>query len=213
MSQSRMPEERQEGGPPESAARVLYARRLMPAGRVLVVILVTLLTWTVLYAPTLKRAAEASPLGARRTVSLALLRPISAVSDWIGLNELAGSIERAVGRDQGRPGGAFVPPPEDIPLTPEEEEDPPGNGNGGTAMARRPRPIPSGRPRPSENSASRSSETRSRPVSGTSPNASSCPGSSGYRVRAGSPRASRGPTTSTGRTRCTGSSTGSTPTS
>jgi hypothetical protein len=138
MSQPRAPKGRQEERPPESAAGVLYARRLMPAGRVLIVILVTLLAWTVLYAPTLKRAAEASPLGARRTVSLALLRPISAVSDWIGLNELAGSIERAVGRDQGRPGGAFVPPPEDIPLTPEEEEDPPGNGgkgDGATAEA------------------------------------------------------------------------------
>jgi len=131
MSQPRAPKERQQERPPESAAGVLYARRLMPAGRVLIVILVTLLGWTLLYAPTLKRAAEASPIGARRTVSLALLRPISAVSDWIGLNELAGSIERAVGREQGRPGGAFVPPPEDIPLTPEEEEDPKGNGGNG----------------------------------------------------------------------------------
>jgi uncharacterized protein len=103
----------------------------MPAGRVLVVILVSLLVWTVLYAPTLKRAAEASPLGARRTVSLAFLRPIAAVTDWIGLNELARSIERVVGRDQGRPGGAFVPPPEDIPLTPKGDDDPQGNGENG----------------------------------------------------------------------------------
>jgi lysophospholipase L1-like esterase len=143
MSQSRAPEERQGGKPAESPARVLYARRLMPAGRVLVVLLVAFLVWTSVYAPTLKRAAEASPLGARRTVSLAILRPIAAVSDWIGLNELAGSIERAVGRDQGRPGGAFVPPPEDIPLTPDEGEDPHGNegndgqdgGDGATAEA------------------------------------------------------------------------------
>jgi hypothetical protein len=120
-----------DGGPEENPARVLYARRLMPAGRVLVVVLVSLLVWTVLYAPTMKRAAEASPLGARRTVSLALLRPIAAVSDWIGLNELAGSIERTVGRDQGKPGGAFVPPPEDIPVTPEEDEEDPHGGNGG----------------------------------------------------------------------------------
>jgi lysophospholipase L1-like esterase len=129
MSQPRAHDERSE----ENPARVLYGRRLMPAGRVLVVILVSLLVWTVLYAPTMKRAAEASPLGARRTVSLAFLRPIAAVTDWIGLNELAGSIERVVGRDQGRPGGAFVPPPEDIPLTPKGDDDPDGNGgNGGT---------------------------------------------------------------------------------
>jgi lysophospholipase L1-like esterase len=131
MSQPRSPEGRQEKRPAENPARELYARRLMPAGRVLVVILVTLLAWTCLYAPTLKRAAEASRLGTRRTVSLALLRPIAAVSDWIGFNELAGSIERAVGRDRGRPGGAFVPPPEDIPLTPEGHDDPQGNGGQG----------------------------------------------------------------------------------
>jgi len=112
----------------------------MPAGRVLVVILVTLLVWTVLYAPTMKRAAEASPLGVRRTVSLAVLAPLAAVSDWIGISELANTIERAVGRDPGKPGGAFVPPPEDIPVTPEEPDEdangeggPNGDGDGSTA--------------------------------------------------------------------------------
>ena len=116
---------------PEVAARVLYGRRLMPAGRALVVLLVCLLTWTVLYAPTMRRAAEASPIGARRSISLAVLTPIAAVSEWIGLDELAGTIERTVGRDPGRPGGAFVPPPEDIPVAPPEDpDDPNGNGTG-----------------------------------------------------------------------------------
>jgi lysophospholipase L1-like esterase len=116
--------------PVESAAKVLYGRRLMPAGRGLGVILVTLLTWTVLYAPSMKRAAEASPIGARRAVSLAVLKPIAAVSEWVGIDELAGSIERAVGRDPGRPGGAFGPPPGDIPLAP-DDGDRPGDGGGG----------------------------------------------------------------------------------
>jgi hypothetical protein len=105
----------------------------MAAGRALVVILVTLLTWTLLYAPTMKRAAEASPIGARRTVSLAVLSPIAAVSEWIGIDEVAGSIERAAGRDRGNPGGAFVPPPEDIPVTPRDSIEDPKGGNGGTA--------------------------------------------------------------------------------
>jgi hypothetical protein len=112
-------------------ARALYGRRLMPAGRVLVVILVTLLAWTILYAPTMKRAAEASPLGARRSVSLTILTPIAAVSDWIGMSELTSTIERALGRDPDKPGGAFVPPPEDIPITPDEEEEDPNDGDGG----------------------------------------------------------------------------------
>lgn len=120
-------------GPSPPAARVLYARRLMPAGRVLVVILVTLLTWTFMYAPTLKRAAEASPIGVRRTFSLAVLTPIAAVSDFIALDELAGVVERAVGGDPERSGGAFVPPPEDIPVAPNGEKDQgaPGPGDGG----------------------------------------------------------------------------------
>jgi hypothetical protein len=106
-------------------AKALYGRRLMPAGRVLVVVVVSLLTWTCMYAPTLKRAADASEIGVRRTVSLALLTPIAAVSDWIGVDELSDAIERAAGRTPGAPGGAFVPPPEDIPLAPPDPEPSP----------------------------------------------------------------------------------------
>ncbi len=120
-----------DDGPVEGSSKVIYGRRLMPAGRVLIVILVTLLVWTMLYAPTMKRAAEASSLGVRRSVSLAFLRPIAAVSDWIGMSELATTIERAVGRDPGKPGGAFVPPPEDIPVTPDETDGDPDGGNDG----------------------------------------------------------------------------------
>ena len=127
MTQPRAP----EVSPVEGVTKALYGRRLMPAGRVLGVILVTLLTWTVLYAPAMKRAAEASPIGARRAVSLAVLKPIAAVSEWIGIDELAGSIERAVGRDRGRPGGAFVPPPEDIPVAPDDGDDDPSPGANG----------------------------------------------------------------------------------
>jgi hypothetical protein len=76
MSESRGPGEVASAAEaPELAAKVLYGRRLMPAGRVLVVLLVSLLTWTLLYAPALKRAAEASPIGARRTLSLAISSP------------------------------------------------------------------------------------------------------------------------------------------
>jgi uncharacterized protein len=105
----------------------------MPAGRVLVVLLVCLLTWTFLYAPAMKRAADASPIGVRRTISLAVLTPFAAVSEWIGLDALAATIERAAGRDRGRPGGAFVPPPENIPVAPPEDPDEPnGDADGGS---------------------------------------------------------------------------------
>jgi uncharacterized protein len=116
------------GRTPDRRAR--FGRRLMPAGRVLVVMLVALLVWTLLYAPTMKRAADASPLGVRRTVSLAILTPFAALSDWTGIGGLAGAIERATGKEGGSQGGAFVPPPEDIPLAPQTGEDP-ASGNGG----------------------------------------------------------------------------------
>jgi uncharacterized protein len=116
-----------------------YGRRLMPAGRVLIVVLVALLTWTCMYAPTLKRAAEASPLGVRRSVSLAVLTPIAAVSGWLRLDTIAETIERAVGRDPERGGEAFVPPPEDIPVAPGEG---PGDGNDGRSAEDEPIRIP-----------------------------------------------------------------------
>jgi lysophospholipase L1-like esterase len=80
-------------------------RRAAPAGRALVVILVGLLLWLLLAAPSLKRAAEASPDGARRTVSLALLTPIAATSDMLGLKEASDSLQRALGRDPDAPPG------------------------------------------------------------------------------------------------------------
>ena len=130
-----------KGAAPAVAAKVLYGRRLMPAGRVLVVLLVCLLSWTVLYAPTMRRAADASPIGIRRTISLAILTPIATVSEWVGLDEVAGTVERAVGRDPGRPGGAFVPPPEDIPIAPPDDPDGTGDGNGGNGAASESEPI------------------------------------------------------------------------
>jgi lysophospholipase L1-like esterase len=129
MSRRETREARAAPSPP----RALYGRRLMPAGRVLVVMLVALVGWTFIFAPTLKRAAEASPIGIRRTASLAVLTPIAAVSELTALDELGGVIERAVGREPDQTGGPFVPPPEDIPVAPRDDppEDDGGNGNGG----------------------------------------------------------------------------------
>ncbi len=89
----------------------------MPAGRVLIVILVALIVWALLYAPSLKRASEAQPLGTRRTVSLWVLRPLAAISEGLQLRAATDGIARALGRDpDAAPGGAIdVPDPEDIP--------------------------------------------------------------------------------------------------
>ncbi|CAN5710613.1 hypothetical protein BH18ACT17_BH18ACT17_08720 [soil metagenome] len=89
----------------------------MPAGKVLVVIIVALLTWGVLYAPSLKRASEAQPLGTRRTVSLWVLRPVAAISDFVQLTSATDGASRALGRDpNAAPGGTLdVPEPDALP--------------------------------------------------------------------------------------------------
>jgi hypothetical protein len=92
----------------------------IPAGRALVVILVTMLVWTLLYAPRMKEAAEAHPLGARRTASLIALAPFTALSDAVRLTGLTDSLERAVGLDPAAPpgGSIILPDPDPLPSVP-----------------------------------------------------------------------------------------------
>ncbi len=96
----------------------------MPAGRVFVVMLVCLLLWAFLFAPSLQRAAKASPDGARRTVALAVLAPFAAISNALQITKVTDGIERALGRDPNQaPGGEIVVPPEPLPSV--------GPGDGG----------------------------------------------------------------------------------
>ena len=102
---------------PRRRRRRPRGRRAAPAGRVLIVMLVGFVLWLLLAAPSLKRSAEASPDGARRTVSVAVLTPIAAASDFLGLESATDAVERAVGRDpDAQPGGeVFADEPEAIP--------------------------------------------------------------------------------------------------
>jgi hypothetical protein len=92
-------------------------RRTMPAGRVLVSLLVTLLLWTLLYAPELKRSSEAQPDGLRKTVSLAVLGPIVWVEERLGIARLADEASTALGRqpDAAVGAGADVDPLPSVP--------------------------------------------------------------------------------------------------
>jgi lysophospholipase L1-like esterase len=103
-------------------------RRKMPAGDVLIVILVCLLIWGALYAPELKRSSEAQPDGLRRTVSLAILDPVVWVTDHIGLTAVANGVSRALGRDPNAPvGGLTGDIPNDVDELP-TYSPPPGQG-------------------------------------------------------------------------------------
>jgi uncharacterized protein len=89
-----------------------------PAGRVLVIMLVTLGIWSLLAAPSLRRAAERSPLGARRTAALAVLRPISVVSSLLGLDHFNSAADRVLGRDDAPAVPPAAPrPPHPLPTT------------------------------------------------------------------------------------------------
>ena len=109
-------------GPYGEGARtpIAHGGASMAAGRVLIVIAVASLAWTFLLAPTLERASQAQPLGARRTVSLWVLRPIAAISDFLQLTSATDAASRALGRDPNEApgGGVDVPPPQDIPTVP-----------------------------------------------------------------------------------------------
>ena len=54
--------------------------------------------WLLLDAPTLLRSAQGAPLGTRRTVAMAVLRPIDDVSRAIGLSHVVGAADRVLGR-------------------------------------------------------------------------------------------------------------------
>jgi hypothetical protein len=89
----------------------------MPAGKALIVMLVCLSVWALLYAPTLKRASEAQPLGIRRTVSMWVLTPLAAISNGLQMTRVTEGISDALGKDpNAAPGGALaVPPPDELP--------------------------------------------------------------------------------------------------
>src|SRR5262245_2494209 len=106
---------RLEQAPEAEQPKAPTPRRTSPRD-VFITIVVCLLLWTLLASPILKRAAEAGPIGARRTAALTLLRPLVAISDTLFLSRATGTVERALGRDpNGRPGGELARPAFDLP--------------------------------------------------------------------------------------------------
>src|SRR6266508_6145741 len=73
-------------------------RQVGPAGRVIAIGLTCFLLWALLAAPGLRRSAESSPLGIRRTAALAVLRPLARVSTVLGLDQIGSGVDRVLGR-------------------------------------------------------------------------------------------------------------------
>jgi hypothetical protein len=80
-------------------------RRLLPAGYVLLVVLVGLGLAALLNARDLARSAESLPVGSERTVMMALTRPITAISSFLRIDRPRAYADRALGRaDQTQSG-------------------------------------------------------------------------------------------------------------
>ena len=99
--------------PPKPRPQPLPGERsLSPAWRVLVVMVVCFLVWGLLDARSLDRSAKASPIGIRRSVALAVLTPLFAVSRATGVDALGTLLSKATGRNpNASPGGAIAIPP------------------------------------------------------------------------------------------------------
>jgi uncharacterized protein len=124
-------------------------RPTMAAGRVFVAMLVCLLVWTLLFAPTLKHSADASPLGVRRSVALAVLTPFAWVSDTVRLTAATDALERTLGRDPKANPGEGTLGPEELPSfepRPTGSQSPsaePTKSPGGPSPSESPFPLPS----------------------------------------------------------------------
>lgn len=108
-------------------------KRGTPAGQVLIVGVSAFMIWTILCAPGLKRAAEASPLGVRRTVSIAVLTPFARLSALLGLDRPGKAVDRALGREPQAPiFGGTGPIIVDEPTPPEPTVSPSPTSPGAT---------------------------------------------------------------------------------
>jgi len=99
-------------------------RRLAPAGHILLTLVTCLLLWLFVAAPSLEASAKASDVGARRSVSLAVLGPIARAASFLGLDRLRTQVDDRLGRTTGAnglaPGDDLVnlgdePPPTGTP--------------------------------------------------------------------------------------------------
>jgi hypothetical protein len=106
-------------------------RRRSSSRDAFVTIAVCLLLWAFLFAPVLERNARTGPVGARRTVALAVLRPVTAVSNALGVSAVTDRALRALGDDpNAQPGGELDLPDFEVPPLPSLSPGPTGASGG-----------------------------------------------------------------------------------
>jgi hypothetical protein len=93
--------------------RARERRKVEAAGRVLAIGFICFALWLLLDVHSLQRSAESSPLGARRSAALTVLRPIGWIGDLTGVADLGDLVKEALGRPTGGPVVKSTPP---VPL-------------------------------------------------------------------------------------------------
>ncbi|HVB06913.1 MAG TPA: DUF459 domain-containing protein [Acidimicrobiales bacterium] len=107
----RHPSRRRAPGGRRRAPYVAPEGRTLAAGRALLVSLAAFGIWLALDARQLYTSAGASPLGARRSVALAILTPIARVQEFFGLDRVVDGANRALGGRAGVTPGVIALPP------------------------------------------------------------------------------------------------------
>ena len=117
---------------------------MIPAGKVLGAMLVAFFVWLLLASPSLKRSAEASPFGARRTAAIIVLTPFDAISHVLQLSRVDAAAQSALGRTTGgNATGSDGPPgsaPKGVDASPTPTTPPPTVKPGHTGPP--PSPLP-----------------------------------------------------------------------
>jgi hypothetical protein len=96
-----------DGPSNDRVAKRRYRQRFLPAKRVVAVGLVCFGAWLFLDARQLYQSANASPIGVRRSVAMAILAPIARVEETLSLDRVVNVANRLVGKG-GTPGGSAV---------------------------------------------------------------------------------------------------------
>lgn len=124
--------------PEPEPARLEPERRTASARAAFVMLLVCLGLWLLLFAPVLERDAESAPVGTRRSVALAVLKPFITLSRALGVDRATSILMRGMGRDPESPAGGELELPEiDLPPLPPiaaPELSPPPPEDSGTTL-------------------------------------------------------------------------------
>ncbi|HVC26120.1 MAG TPA: DUF459 domain-containing protein [Acidimicrobiales bacterium] len=118
------------GGAPPRVPQQPRSGGLATAGHVIGVGLVAFGAWFLFDARQLYQSATSSPLGTRRSVSMAITRPVARIEDALSLDRVVNAADRVIGKS-GTPGGSAIgppPPPPTVPTT-----TPGGRTRGATA--------------------------------------------------------------------------------